>query len=97
MEHEKIEDMNIRSLWVMILNHVNRHGLSFLILTGIVLYFHSQNAILDERILECNNNTLEIYQARNEQLMDVIERNSRAMESLGTFFLERKSKTAIQN
>lgn len=91
MEHEKIEDMNFRSLWVMILKHVNRHGLSFLILAGIVLYFHSQNAILDSRILDCNNNTLQMYQDRNAQLMEVIERNSRAMESLGVW-LDRQQK-----
>jgi len=95
MSQEKIEDMNIRSLWAMILSHVNRHGLSFLILTGIVLYFHSQNSLLDNRILECNKNTIELYQIRNEQLMQVIERNSRAMESLGDY-LDRK-KTSIQN
>ena len=83
MDNEKIEDMNIRSLWVMILNHVNRHGLSFLILTAVVLYFHYQNSILDERILDCNNNTIELYQTRNEKLMEVIDRNSRAMESIG--------------
>lgn len=95
MDQEKIEDMNIRSLWVMILNQVNRHGLSFLILTGVVMYFHQQNSILDERILQCNQNTIELYQTRNEQLIEVIDRNSRAMESLGNY-MERK-KTAIQN
>lgn len=95
MDNEKIEDMNIRSLWVMILNHVNRHGLSFLILTAVVLYFHYQNSILDERILDCNNNTIELYQTRNEKLMEVIDRNSRAMESIGDY-LDRK-KTSIQN
>jgi len=95
MDNEKIEDMNIRSLWVMILNHVNRHGLSFLILTAVVLYFHYQNSILDERILDCNNNTIQMYQTRNEKLMEVIDRNSRAMESIGDY-LDRK-KTSIQN
>ena len=44
----------------MILNQVNRHGLSFLILTGVVLYFQQQNSILDERILQCNQNTIEM-------------------------------------
>lgn len=95
MDNEKIEDMNIRSIWLMILNHVNRHGLSFLILTAVVLYFHYQNSILDERILDCNKNTIELYQTRNEKLMEVIDRNSRAMESIGDY-LDRK-KTSIQN
>ena len=95
MDNEKIEDMNIRSLWVMILNHVNRHGLSFLILTAVVLYFHYQNSILDERILDCNNNTIQMYQTRNEKLMEVIDRNSRAMESIGDYL--NKKKTSIQN
>lgn len=95
MNQEKIEDMNIRSIWAIVLNHISRQGLSFLILTGVVLYFHSQNSILDERILECNNNTIQLYQVRNEQLMQVIERNSRAMESIGDY-LDRK-KTSIQN
>lgn len=95
MEQENIEDMNFRSLWGMLLNHLNKHGLSFLLFTVMVVYFHQQNSILDTRILDCNKNTIEMYQLRNEQLMEVIERNSRAMESLGVW-LDRK-KTTIHN
>lgn len=89
MNQEKIEEMNIRSIWGMILSHVNQHGLSFLILTAVVLYFHQQNSILDDRILQCNQNTIELYQERNHQLMEVLERNSRAMEGI-TNYLDRK-------
>lgn len=95
MSNENIEDMNIKSLWTMLLNHINRHGLSFLLFALMVWWFVQQNQVLDERILQCNKNTIEMYQMRNEKLMEVIERNSRAMESIGTY-LDRR-KTTIQN
>jgi hypothetical protein len=79
---QKNEEMNFAGIYELIINHTKKHGLSFLLLMGMVFWFNQQYINLSEKIDACNQSTIEIYKSQNERLINVLERNSEAMENI---------------
>lgn len=72
--------MNI--LLTVIIEAAKKHGIAFLVMLGLVLYFHRQNEKLEQKFDICNSKVIEMYQDHNTQLIQAMERNSTALEKL---------------
>jgi hypothetical protein len=72
--------MNI--LFQAILEGVKKHGVVFLVLLALILYFHGQNEKLERKFDMCNSQVIEMYQRNNTQLIETVERNSAALEKI---------------
>lgn len=72
--------MNI--LFTVIVEAAKKHGLAFLALLLMVLYFHRQNEKLEAKFDICNSKVIEMYQDHNTQLIQALERNTAALEKL---------------
>lgn len=72
--------MNI--LLTVMIEAAKKHGIAFLVMLGLVLYFHSQNEKLEQKFDLCNSKVIEMYQDHNTQLIQALERNTTALEKL---------------
>lgn len=72
--------MNI--LLTVLVEAAKKHGIAFLVMLGLVLYFHRQNEKLEYKFDLCNSKVIEMYQNHNIQLIQAIERNSTALEKI---------------
>ena len=72
--------MNI--LFTVIVEAAKKHGIAFLVMLGLVIYFHNQNEKLERKFDLCNSKVIELYQDHNTQLIQAMERNSRALEKI---------------
>lgn len=72
--------MNI--LFTAILEGMKKHGVVFLVLLALILYFHRQNEKLEQKFDICNSQVIEMYQNHNTQLIQTLERNTTALENL---------------
>ena len=72
--------MNI--LLTFLIEAVKKHGIAFLAMLFLVLYFHAQNEKLERKFDICNSKVIEMYQDHNTQLIQAMERNSTALEKL---------------
>lgn len=72
--------MNI--LFTMLMDAAKKHGIAFLALLLMVIYFHRQNEKLEEKFDLCNSKVIEMYQDHNTQLLQALERNSTALEKI---------------
>ena len=68
-----------------LLNEAKKHGFAFVLLLGIVWYFHGQSTKLEEKVDTCNAATIAMYQQQNAILINAVERNSKAMEDLAAY------------
>ena len=72
--------MNI--LFTAILEGAKRHGVVFLVLLALILYFHGQTEKLERKFDVCNSKVIEMYQDHNTQLIEALNRNSAALEQI---------------
>lgn len=72
--------MNI--LFTVILEAAKKHGIAFLVMLALVVYFHDQNEKLEQKFDICNSKVIEMYQDHNTQLIQALERNTLALEKL---------------
>lgn len=72
--------MNI--LLTVMIEAAKKHGIAFLVMLGLVLYFHRQNEKLEQKFDLCNSKVIEMYQSHNTQLIRALERNTTALEKL---------------
>lgn len=72
--------MNI--LLTFLIEAVKKHGIAFLAMLFLVLYFHSQNEKLERKFDRCNTNIIDMYQSHNTQLIEALNRNSTALEKI---------------
>lgn len=72
--------MNI--LFTVIVEAAKKHGIAFLVMLGLVLYFHRQNEKLEQKFDLCNSKVIEMYQSHNTQLIDALNRNTAALERI---------------
>lgn len=72
--------MNI--LLTVIIEAAKKHGIAFLVMLALVVYFHGQNEKLEKKFDLCNSKVIEMYQDHNTQLIQAIERNSTALEKI---------------
>jgi len=77
----------ITKLIEMILNEARKHGVAFMILLGVVWYFHGQTTKLENKVDSCNSAMVESFRNQNALLLQAMERNSQAMENL-SFYLK---------
>lgn len=69
-------------LLTALIDSAKKHGLAFLVMLGLVLYFHAQNERLEKKFDVCNSKVIEIYQSNNTQLINALERNTIALEKV---------------
>jgi hypothetical protein len=72
--------MNI--LLAAIMDGLKKHGVVFLVLLGLILYFHQQNEKLEKKFDICNSKVIEMYHDHNVQLIEALERNTLALEKI---------------
>ncbi len=72
--------MNI--LFQAIIEGAKKHGVVFLLLIALIMYFHGQNEKLERKFDICNSKVIEMYQDHNTQLIQALERNTLALEKL---------------
>ena len=72
----------MNALFIVILEAAKKHGIAFLVMLGLVLYFHRQNEKLEQKFDICNSKVIEMYQDHNTQLIQALERNTLALEKL---------------
>lgn len=72
--------MNI--LFTVIVEAAKKHGIAFLVMLGLVLYFHKENEKLEKKFDRCNTNIIDMYQSHNTQLIEALNRNSAALERI---------------
>lgn len=72
--------MNI--LWTAIVEGAKKHGIVFLVLLALIVYFHNQTEKLEKKFDLCNSQVLEMYESHNLQLIEVVERNTSVLEKL---------------
>ena len=72
--------MNI--LLTVMIEAAKKHGIAFLVMLGLVLYFHSQNEKLEIKFDLCNSKVIEMYQSHNTQLIEALNRNTTALERI---------------
>jgi hypothetical protein len=77
----------ITKLLEMILTEARKHGVGFLVLLGMLWYFHGQTTKLEDKVDSCNSSMVESFRNQNALLLQAIERNSQAMENL-SFYLK---------
>lgn len=65
-----------------ILEGAKKHGIVFLVLLALILYFHDQTQKLERKFDLCNSQVIEMYQRHNTQLIETVERNSTALEKI---------------
>lgn len=79
---QKNNDTDLNNFYNIALNHVQKHGLSFLLLMLMVFWFNNQYIKLSEKIDQCNQATIEMYQNQSNELIEVLKDNSKAMENI---------------
>lgn len=72
--------MNI--LWTAIVEGAKKHGIVFLVLLALIVYFHNQTEKLEKKFDLCNQQVIQMYESHNLQLIEVVERNTRVLEKL---------------
>lgn len=72
--------MNI--LITFLIEAVKKHGIAFLAMLFLVLYFHKENEKLGHKFDLCNSQVIQMYQDHNTQLIQALERNTTALEKL---------------
>ena len=65
-----------------ILDQVMKNGLAFTLLALATYVYWTQNNRLQVKIQSCNDQIIEIYKEQNQQLIDVLDRNTEVMENL---------------
>jgi len=65
-----------------LMEQIRVHGISFFLLGVMVWYFQSENAKIKAQILACNDSLIEMYRTDRMQLLDVINNNTKAINSL---------------
>lgn len=61
---------------------LKKQGLSFLILGGIVFYFYAELKEVRREVKVCNDTVIELYKMKNDELKDVIVRNTEALNRI---------------
>jgi hypothetical protein len=61
---------------------LKKQGLSFLILGGVVFYFYGELKEVRREVKNCQATIVEIYQIKNDELKDVIIRNTEALNKI---------------
>lgn len=73
---------NILSLWNIFIDAAKKQGISFLILIGIIFYFHTQLDKLQLQIESCNSENKEAMKTYLNEMKEIIIRNTAAFENL---------------
>lgn len=72
----------MNTLFTVIVEAAKKHGIAFLVMLALVVYFHRQNEKLEQKFDICNSKVIEMYQSHNTQLIQALERNTLALERL---------------
>jgi hypothetical protein len=72
--------MNV--LWTLILDGLKKHGVVFLILMLMILYFQQQVEKMETKFDICNTKMMQMYESNEKTLIQALERNTNALESL---------------
>lgn len=74
-----------------IVSIAKQQGLSFVLLIAAVWWMNAKNEQLDKKVDSCNQMTIEMYKEQNEDLKEVVQLNTRAIENF-SFYLKERSK-----
>ena len=77
--------------WSWIFNAMQKQGISFGLLCVAVWWFQNENIELHQKIDVCNRDIIQIYQDQNQKIIEVLDRNSVALEEIGRY-LNTKDK-----
>jgi hypothetical protein len=72
----------MKGVFIYIEEQLQRHGLSFALLACAVWYFYNVNASLQSEVRACNDKMIDIYQEQQKQLREVIDNNTRVLETI---------------
>jgi phosphoglycerate-specific signal transduction histidine kinase len=65
-----------------IIESVKRQGFSWLLTALAVWFFYNQTQTMQQKIDDCNNTIIEMYQNDRETLIKVLQTNTDALEKL---------------
>lgn len=66
----------------LLVAQLKQHGLSFTLLAMAVWYFYTVNADLQREVRACNDKVIDIYNDQQSQLRNVIDNNTKVLESI---------------
>lgn len=72
----------MKGVFSYIEEQLQRHGLSFALLAAAVWYFYNVNARLQTEVRACNDRVIDIYQEQQKQLREVIDNNTKVLETI---------------
>lgn len=70
------------------LKHLQQQGFSVVLLVAAIWWMNLQNQHLNEKVDQCNANTLEIYKEENAELKRIIGENTRAYQDF-SYLIEK--------
>lgn len=76
----------------VLLDNIQKQGLSFLLLAAFVWYFHGQNNQLQDKVDICNNSIVDCISDENELLRSVVENNTRVMKDFSKYLKKAQNK-----
>lgn len=68
------------NLFAWALNQAKVHGAVFVAMLFIIVYFYVENTRIRTEIRACNDSLIDMYRTDREQLLDVINNNTRALD-----------------
>lgn len=83
-EAAAIETQQNNIQWIVdyLKSQVKVHGISFFLLGLAVWYFTGENREIKNEIRMCNEARMEQYQVERQQMMEVINNNTKALDKL---------------
>ncbi len=86
----KKNDSKMQTVVTTLLTAAKQHGLSMVLLVLAVWWMNQKNEALSKKVDLCNQETIDIYKNQNEELLKVVEQNTRAIENFSFFLKEHK-------
>lgn len=81
-----------QSIFSMIFENIAKQGFSFIILAGVVWYFHRELERVKADYERTNEEIKNLYKSHSEQMIQIIEKNTVAFERNNELFSEIKKE-----
>lgn len=80
-----------QSIFSLIFENIAKQGFSFIILAGVVWYFHRELERIKVEYEKCNEEIKNLYKTHSEQMVQIIAKNTEAFERNNELLAEIKS------
>ena len=80
-----------QSIFSLIFENIAKQGFSFIILAGVVWYFHRELERIMVEYEKCNEEIKNLYKTHSEQMVQIIAKNTEAFERNNELLAEIKS------